>query len=336
MATSMTNSPLEIALFAYDGANAVDIFGPLQVFSAANDIAKRVLNRETPAYHAQLVSAGAAQLTLSTQTRVLSDATLPELQATNVDTLIIAGGYSAVAQYQQTNIVQQLSALDRSTRRSASVCSGAFILAATGALKGRRATTHWNRAAEFQQLFPDTDLNIDALFTQDGKYSCSAGVTAGIDMALKLVQDDLGRRVALETAREMVAFYHRPGGQSQFSAVLGARDASTAALVKVQEWLKENLTASLDVSQLAEMANMSPRHFSRKFSAETGLSPARYVAQIRLNQARLLLEESRHSVGRVAAQCGYTDAELLRRLFLKELNITPSDYRRRFSTFSAA
>lgn len=324
-------SSRNISVFAYDDANAVDIFGPLQVFQTANELLDKLKIEHRSRYCTSLLSANQPTLRISTGTQVLTDLQFKQIDARELHTLVIAGGSGASAQLANKDVIGAISKFVQKSHRCASVCSGAFILAATGALDKRRATTHWKDAQEFQNQFPQVQLDIDALFTRDGKYACSAGVTAGIDMALQLVQEDHGRRVALETARQMVAFYHRPGGQNQFSSVTGCRQPISETLLRAQQWLHEHLSDAVDVSTLADIAHMSVRHFSRKFSAETGLSPARYIALARLNKARILLEESANSIARITALCGYGDTEIMRRLFLKELNVTPREYRKRFS-----
>lgn len=328
------SAPISLALLAYDGANAVDVFGPLQVFQSANSFTQSLLDRAPAGYKTQLVSVGEQDIRLATQTRVISDATLATASKRKLHTLLIAGGSPARQLAEDASLIKRLQALDRKTQRSASVCSGAFILAATGALNGRRATTHWNRAEEFRQRFPQVFLDVDSIFTQDGKYACSAGVTAGIDLALHMVQNDYGRRVALATAREMVTYIQRPGGQSQFSHSHGCPRAKSEPLLRAQEWLHQHLDQNLEVARLAELAHMSTRHFSRRFHSETGLSPARYIAQARLNQARLLLEENTDSIAQVAKRTGYNDPEIMRRQFIRALNTCPSEYRQRFSSAS--
>lgn len=326
---------LDIALLAYDDANAVDVFGPLQVFASANELLDSTPATQ-PRYRTRLIALNAKpEVKLATQTRVLCDGILADLAATPPDTLLIAGGTPAPLIAQDQSLIQPLKALLPHIRRVASVCSGAFILAATGALNQRRATTHWKRYAEFRQRFPEVKLEIDALFTQHEKYYCSAGVTAGIDLTLQLVQEDCGQRIALETARQMVAFYHRPGGQNQFSSpVNGYRELQHPALCKAQTYIHQHLNQTLEVAYLAELAAMSVRNFSRLFSAETGLAPSRYIAQARLNQARWLLESSELSLARIAQQCGFPSSEILRRKFQQALNVTPVDYRKRFSVYT--
>lgn len=318
---------LDIALLAYDGANAVDVFAPLQAFASANELASE------PVYRLQLIGCHELEVKLATQTRVLCDKTLNDLQQQPPHTLLIAGGNTASHYAQDATIIATLQSLLPTMPRVASICSGAFILAATGALNQRKATTHWARFAEFQCWFPEVQLDIDALFTQDGKYYCSAGVTTGLDLSLHLIQQDYGCWLALETARQMVAFYHRPGGQNQFSSLHGMAETQTPALQDTQRWLHAHLEQTIEVSQLAERSAMSVRHFNRKFTQETGLAPSRYLALARLNKARLLLETTTSSVQRIATQCGYQHAEVMRRLFVRELHVSPLEYRRRFHRY---
>lgn len=332
----MTQALIEIALLTYDDANAVDVFGPLQVFASANELLEASPLAIQRRYRTQLVSLNSTiAVKLATQTRVLCDCTLEDLTEMLPDTLMIVGGTPASLIAQDQRIIQRLQPLLPKVRRVVSVCSGAFILAATGVLNGRRATTHWKRYAEFQERFPEVQLDIDALFTQDDKYFCSAGVTAGIDLSLQLVQDDCGQRIALETARQMVAFYHRPGGQNQFSSpVNGQHELQHPALRKVQHYIQQHLGETLEVAFLADLAAMSVRNFSRQFSAATGLAPSRYIAQARLNQARWLLETSELAIPHIAQQCGFPSNEILRRKFLQILKVTPNDYRKRFSIYT--
>jgi len=322
--------PIKVAVIAYDGANAVDIFGPLQVFSSANEIYKHMHPEASDIYHIKLFSLTQQQIKLHTGTTVLTDGVLEDLIHYQADTMMIAGGEVALSLAQQSQIISQLPPIMDKARRVASVCSGAFILAATGLMENRQATTHWGRYEEFSARFPTVTLNIDALFTKDEKYYCSAGVTSGIDLSLYLIQEDYGHRIALETSREMVAFYHRPGGQNQFSSIKNTASASSDAIVLAQNWIDQNLDKVLKVSQLAELVAMSVRNFSRKFTLELGMPPSRYIAKARFNKARLLLEESNTSLQRISYLCGYESSESFRRLFKRELNISPSEYRKRF------
>lgn len=321
---------IKVAVIAYDGANAVDIFGPLQVFSSANEIYKHIHPKASDIYEIKLFSLTELQIKLHTGTRILTDGLLTDLVEYQADTIMISGGEVALSLADQPEIISQLLPIINQSRRVSSVCSGAFILAATGVMENRQATTHWGRYEAFSKRFPSITLNIDALFTKDDKYYCSAGVTSGIDLSLHLIQEDYGHRIALETSREMVAFYHRPGGQNQFSSIKTTATATSDAIVLVQNWIDQNLNKVLMVNQLAELAAMSVRNFSRKFTREIGLPPSRYIAKVRFNKARLLLEENNISITRIAHLCGYQNSETFRRLFIRELNISPSEYRKRF------
>ena len=323
-------SPIKVAVIAYDGANAVDVFGPLQVFASANEINKRIHPEAFDVYEIKLFSLTQQQIKLHTGTSVLTNGLLVDLVQYQADTIMISGGNVALSLAEQPEIISQLLPIMNQARRVSSVCSGAFILAATGVMENRQATTHWGRYEEFSARFPSITLNIDALFTKDDKYYCSAGVTSGIDLSLHLIQEDYGHRIALETSREMVAFYHRPGGQNQFSSIKTTGTASSDTIVLVQNWIDQNLNKILRVNQLAEMATMSVRNFSRKFTLEIGLPPSRYISKARFNKARLLLEENNTSIKRIANLCGYENNENFRRLFIRELNISPSEYRKRF------
>lgn len=325
---SHLRSPREIALFAYDDANAVDVFGTLQVFATACSLAKR--DDAGPIYQTRLVTRRGEQIQLTTGTRILSDLTLSQLTESPPHTLLLAGGAPAADLAADESLVAELLPVCQGATQVASVCSGAFLLAATGLLARRRATTHWARYDLFRERFPDVDLQIDALWTRDGKFACSAGVSAGMDLALRLVEADFGRSLALATAREMVLFFQRPGGQNQFSQLTGLHNAASPVLRETQLWIENNLSLPLDVASLAERASMSVRNFSRRFAEETSVTPARYVALCRLHHARLALETSRTPIQRIASHCGYGHAEIMRRAFLRELGITPSDYRNRF------
>ncbi|WP_220485984.1 GlxA family transcriptional regulator [Psychromonas sp. SR45-3] len=322
--------PIKVAVIAYDGANAVDIFGPLQVFASANEMYKRMHSENFDIYEIKLFSLTQLQIKLHTGTSVLTDGVLDDLVQYQADTIMISGGEVALSLADQPEVISQLLPIMDQARRVSSVCSGAFILAATGLMENRQATTHWGRYEEFSTRFPSVKLNIDALFTKDDKYYCSAGVTSGIDLSLYLIQEDYGHRIALETSREMVAFYHRPGGQNQFSSIKTTVSASSDAIVLAQNWIDKNLNKVLMVSQLAELVAMSVRNFSRKFTLEIGLPPSRYITKARFNKARLLLEENNTSIQRIAYLCGYENSESFRRLFKRELNISPSEYRKRF------
>jgi transcriptional regulator GlxA family with amidase domain len=214
--------------------------------------------------------------------------------------------------------------------RLASVCTGAFLLAEAGLLGGRTVTTHWERCAQLAEEYPDVTVDPDPIFIKDGSLATSAGVTAGIDLALALVEDDLGRDAALYVARALVVFLRRPGSQSQFSAQLSAQLADRQPLRQVQQWIADHPAADLSVEALAERASLSPRQFARAFAAETGLPPGRYVDRVRLEAARRHLEDTAGGVEEAARACGYGTPEAMRRSFVKALGVSPAEYRRRF------
>jgi transcriptional regulator GlxA family with amidase domain len=211
-----------------------------------------------------------------------------------------------------------------------SVCTGAFLLAEAGLLDGRKATTHWLYCDSLSSRHPKIDVDPEPIFVRDGRISTSAGVTTGIDLALALVEEDRGRDVALAIARGLVMFLRRPGGQSQFSAQLSGQVAHREPLRDVQRLIAEHPEADLSVPALAAAANLSPRQFSRAFTAETGVSPGRYVDRVRLETARRLLEDTADGVAEVARKAGYGTAEAMRRAFLQALGVSPAEYRRRF------
>jgi transcriptional regulator GlxA family with amidase domain len=219
-------------------------------------------------------------------------------------------------------------------RRFGSVCTGAFILAEAGLLDGRRATTHWGSCALLAQRYPRVSVDPNPIFVRDGNVYTSAGVTAGMDLALALVEEDHGHEVALGVARELVLFLRRPGGQSQFSAQLAVQSADRAPLRDLQAWIADNLGGDLSVPALAAHAAMSPRNFARVFTQEVGVTPARFVEQARVEAACRRLEESANGVDAIAAECGFGSTESMRRAFLRRLRVPPSAYRHRFASMT--
>jgi len=220
-------------------------------------------------------------------------------------------------------------------RRVASVCTGSFLLAAAGLLDGRRATTHWAFAPELARRHPEIEVEPDPIFIRDGTVWTSAGVTAGMDLALALVEEDHDRELALLIARHLVLFLRRPGNQSQFSAMLRAQQPDREPLREVQRQVLEDVAGSHTVEAMAERAHMSPRNFARAFRVQTGVTPARYVESVRLEAARRRLEETAEPVQGIAGACGFPSAEAMRRSFLRAMQVGPSEYRRRFRSTPA-
>ncbi|SER06268.1 GlxA family transcriptional regulator [Actinokineospora terrae] len=315
-----------VLLMLYDGVKGLDVVGPVEVFSSANDVLAE--HGKAPAYAITTGSLGAAAVRTSARMRLAPDIDLDG--APVADTLVAPGG--CVPGELDLSLVAWLRANGARARRLVSVCTGAFVLAEAGFLAGRRATTHWQYCADLAELHPDVTVDAEPIFVRDGNIATSAGVTAGIDLALALVEDDLGRDVALAVARHLVVFLRRPGNQAQFSAQMSAQVAHRAPLRDVQRWIAEHPEADLAVTALARRAGLSPRHFTRAFTQEVGVAPGRYVDQVRLEAARLRLEDTDDSVGRIARACGYGTPEAMRRAFLRGLSVGPAEYRRRFTS----
>jgi transcriptional regulator GlxA family with amidase domain len=252
----------------------------------------------------------------------------------SLDTLIVAGGWGVHTACSDRALVGWVKARARSARRVASVCSGAFLLATAGLLDGKRAATHWSRCGEFAERFPKVRLEPDPIFIRDGNIWTSAGITAGIDLALALVEADLGREIALAVARQLVVFLKRPGGQAQFSATLALQHGN-AGFETLHAWIADNLRGDLSVGALARSAGMSERSFVRHYRQATGVTPARAVERIRVEAARHTLELGL-PVKRVAARCGFGSEETMRRSFLRLLGASPQAYRERFSSSAMA
>jgi transcriptional regulator GlxA family with amidase domain len=315
----------QVVLVGYDGAKLMDIAGPLQAFSEAR------LPDGTPAYGVRLVSERGGLITTDTGVR-LDTERLDARSTRDVDTLLISGGDTLMPPEATASLRTKLAKFVAAPRRLGSICTGAFVLAQLGVLDGREATTHWAAARRLQSMHPDVMVTPDAIFVTSGRIWTSAGVAAGIDMALAMIGDDLGHVAALHVARGMVLHLKRQGGQSQFSVELQQQmhDAH-GRFDELHDWMRSNLQADLSVPALAEAASMSPRNFARVYQKETGDSPARAVEKLRVEAARRLLETAAEPIKRVADRAGFGDDERMRRAFIKTLGVSPQDYRSRFS-----
>ena len=326
-----------VAILAYPGVQSLDVTGPLEVFSAARQLVERGAaggERREPAYRTHVLSPEGTALETSSGLRIVPHGGILDAPRV-IDTLIVAGGPGVERLCEDRAALAWIAACAGQARRVASVCTGAFALAAAGLLDGRRAATHWGAAAELARRHPRVWVDPEPIFVRDGPVWTSAGVSAGMDLALALVEDDFDREVALAVARRLVLFLRRPGNQSQFSATLAAQAPARDSLAEVQRFAVENLAADLSVEALAARAHMSGRHFARSFRAQTGVTPARYVERLRLEAARRALEEGGEPLATVAACCGFGTPETMRRTFLRALGVGPAEYRRRFQALDA-
>jgi transcriptional regulator GlxA family with amidase domain len=316
--------PRRVEVLGFPACQLLDVAGPLQVFASANDLA-RALGAPPP--YEPVVVAATPRLVTSSGLVLEAEPLPPDNIA--LDTLVIAGGWGVYDACADAALIDWIKTRAARARRASSVCSGAFLLATTGLLDGRRAVTHWWRCADFAARFPQVRLDPDPIFIADGKFWTSAGVTAGIDLALAMVEADLGHDMAMSVARQLVVFLKRPGGQSQFSAALGLQDQA-GRFDALHGWIMENLDHPLTLPQLAERAGMSERNFSRRYREQTGKTPARAIEDMRIETARRLLEQNL-PITRVASRCGFGSEETLRRAFLRRIGVSPQAYRAHFA-----
>ncbi len=325
--------PRQVAILAFPGVQSLDLTGPLEVFAAANSLIE-AHGRPERHYDLRIVSRDGAQLSSSSGMIIQPHCSIAEVPKP-LDTLLVPGGRGQEQAGCDPALLEWIISSAARARRTASVCTGAFLLARAGLLDGRRATTHWAHAEKLQVGYPKVDVDPDPIFVRHGPIWTSAGVTAGMDLALALVEQDMDRDAALTIARHLVMFLRRPGNQSQFSATLVSQEPAREPLRDTQQAVLEDMAGVHTVEAMAERANMSPRHFARAFRTETGVTPARYVERVRLEAARRRLEEGAEPISAVAAACGFGTPETMRRVFLRALQVGPAEYRRRFQTHAA-
>lgn len=325
-----TGKTKDVVIVMYPETQSLDFVGPLEVFAGAQRLIEAT-GRGGVAYRITVVSPDGEPIRTSSGLRVTPDAGIADAPRP-IDTLIVAGGDGAKDASRDERLLEWIEAVAPNTRRVSSVCTGAFVLAAAGLLDGRRATTHWASAERLARLYPQVTVDPEPIYVRggDGRVWTSAGVTAGMDLALAMIEEDLDRDAALTIARHLVLFLRRPGNQSQFSATLAAQEPEREPLREVQRHIVEHPSAELTVEALAEQAHMSPRHFARAWRAETGITPGRYVERVRLEAARRALEDTSETVANVASTCGFGTAETMRRTFMRALGVAPAEYRRRY------
>ncbi|MGW2570647.1 GlxA family transcriptional regulator [Streptomyces sp. NPDC001537] len=314
-----------VLLVLFDGVQSLDVTGPLEVFAGAE--------LHTPgSYRLRTASLDGAPVRTSSGLTLVPDQALADAPAPH--TLLVPGGQGTRRPGPDPRLTGWLRECGPRAERLVSVCTGAILLAEAGLLDGRRATTHWAYCDKLARDHPSVEVDPDPIYVRDGHVFTSAGVTSGIDLALALVEEDLGREVALAIARHLVVFLRRPGNQAQFSAQLAAQTARREPLREVQQWITEHPDGDLDVESLAARAALSPRHFARAFQAETGMTPGRYVDRVRLEHARRLLEDTADGIEEISRASGYGTPEAMRRAFVRTLGTAPAEYRRRFRPVS--
>jgi transcriptional regulator GlxA family with amidase domain len=317
-----------VAMLAYPDAQILDITGPLEVFARTARWLQEHERVRYLAYEIQLLAARAGPVVTSGGLALIAESSYRH--AKPADTLLIGGGLGYVAAMQDTAMLDWIRLQAQRVDRIGSICTGAMLLAAAGLLDGKSVTTHWAYCSRLAALAPRARVDPDALYVRTGRLYTSAGVTAGMDMALAIVEEDWGKTVSLAIAQELVMYLRRPGGQSQFSRHLQA-EARDDRFGQLELWMLEHLDKNLSVEQLAAQANLSVRHFAREFTAHAGLSPGAYVMRIRVEEARRRIEAGAIQLKGVARDCGFSDEQSLRRAFRRLLGVTPQDYRQRFT-----
>lgn len=348
-----------ITILAYPDVQALDVVGPHEVFSLANRFALESESARTggdePGWRASAVApydieivaraepgseVGAPATVRSSSGLLLGidrtvSGTAGDDRDQAIDTLMVVGGNGTAQAATDRDVLSWVAAVAPPCRRVTAVCSGTFVLAAAGLLRGRRVTTHWSECDLLQRLHPDLIVEPDPIFVRDGPIATSAGITAGMDLALALVEEDLGRDLALLVSRWLVMFVQRPGGQSQFSSQLAAQVADRSPLRDLQTWILDNPDADCSVAALASRVAMSPRHFARVFRADIGATPAKYVEDVRVELVRRLLETTDRSIDQIARDAGFGSVETLQRAFRRALSTTPTEYRQHFTRTGA-
>src|SRR5213083_189032 len=319
-----------VVLIAGPGTEILDLVGPLQVFTRAADMFSRQNPGAPPIYTVEVV---ATTLRTAIMTncglRITAHKTFREIRG-EIDTLLVAGGAAIEKDEIPIEVVRWLRKIAGHIRRIGSVCTGALLLGRAGILDGRRATTHWNLCALLARKYPRADVDPDPIFVRDDMVYTSAGVTAGMDLALALVEEDHGSRLALQVARNLVLYLRRPGGQSQFSAALSLQLTDRKPLRELEAWVLDNLRKPLTVPVLAQRVVMSPRNFARVFTNEMKTTPAKFVERLRVETARRRLEESQNNMESIASECGFGNVNSMRNVFQRALRIAPGQYRRHF------
>lgn len=320
----------DVVFVVYDGIQGLDLVGPLEVFHGANQVLDQSDSGRVR-YRPIVASLGGGNVMTESHLSIGTVDTA-SLDTRSIGSLVVPGGFGAPRAADDPELVATVRALAARADRIVTVCTGAFVAAAAGLMDGKRVATHWARAASLGRRFPDLEIDTEPIYIRDGEVWSSAGVTAGIDLALAIVEDDHGAEVAQVVARWLVMFLRRPGGQSQFAAPVWAERAEYQPIRAAQDLIDSEPGADHRVGLLADRVGMSERHFTRRFTEETGSTPAQYVAAVRVEAARRALEASNDTVETIADHYGFGTAETMRRTFGRRLGVSPDQYRQRFRT----
>lgn len=330
-----TTADRTVVVVLFDGVQPLDVVGPHEVFAGANDVLDAE-GRSDPRYRLVLAAATAGPVTSESGLQLVATRSLASIDLKRIDTLLLPGGSGVRPAAADPATAAWIARAAAAARRTVTVCSGAFLAGAAGLLDGRTCTTHWARADALAEAHPAATVDADPIFIRDDNLWSSAGVTAGIDLALALVEHDLGADVAQIVARWLVVFLRRPGGQSQFAVPVWTRACEREPIRAAQAFVHADPGADLSVPALARHVGLSARHFTRLFQQQVGVAPGRYVENVRVEAARRLLETERTGVAAVATRCGFGTSETMRRAFLRRLGVGPDQYRQRFAVAPAS
>ena len=319
-----------IVILVPTNVSILDVAGPLDVFTKAKDCIRENDPAMNETYTTHVLSFDSLiQVNTSSGLPIITEGGIESVNY-EIDTILVAG--NSTLKVIPQSLLDWLKDKTDKVRRMGSICAGAFVLAKAGILNGRRATTHWMVCDKLAKLYPEVKVETDPIFVKDGNVYTSAGISTGMDLSLAMVEEDFGRDMAVAVARRLVLFLKRPGNQSQFSNILNYQSVDYEPIKEIQDWIVDHLDDELTVEMLAEKAMMSPRNFARVFLRETGITPAKYIEKLRLETARRRLEKTRLTLDEISTECGVGNADGLRRLFLRHMKTTPSDYRKSFAT----
>ena len=326
----MPTKTRRVAIVAYEGVSLLDLAGPLEAFRVA--VAFGGSRDRGAAYECVVVSMKGGRVRTADGVELVTEG-VRSLAQSPIDTLVVPGAFEVDDVTRDRDLVRWVRQRSATCKRICSVCIGSFLLGAAGLLDGRRAATHWLHAPLLAARHPKVRVEPDSIFVRDGKIWTSAGVTTGIDLALALIEEDLGREAAMNVARMLVVYLKRSGGQSQYSSLLAAQaESDSEAFGELDRWIGENLTGDLRVDTLADRVHMSPRNFARVYAEKRGRTPAKAVESLRVEAARRKLEESDDRIEVIALACGFSNEEQMRRAFIRVLSIPPREYRKRFAS----